>query len=205
MTHRIPEGFEKQVRHEFNAARGEAVAAYVDLEGAMLHLFAHLMNIDDGLAGISFFRLNNARSRLAILDTLLKRKYQNKFNLFWNSLTKILQATDAERNNMVHWAVVGTYDTPSFWLTLTPPNYWESNANTPSITVEDIRAFKAKCDFLSEVLTYFWYLLIERQPTPPLAWQQLFLEPITYPPPAGYPLGPRTGSVPRSQPRPYRA
>src|SRR4051794_30862433 len=89
---------------DFLVVRAAAIQSYADLEQGTCRLFAHLTGLSDRVAGIIFFKLSNARSRLAILERLKRLKYGNTFSLYFNSLTKEIQRLDGTRNNIVHWS-----------------------------------------------------------------------------------------------------
>lgn len=174
------------VELRFCAERGYAIAQYAYYEEALACLFAYLIGLPPQLAGIPFFKINNARSRVAILERLLKKKHGATYNIFWNSLIKELQKLDNQRNNVVHWTTVITCSEPPV-VDLIPPNYWDSDANTPAMNLQDLEEFSAKCNFFTATLSFFLYTL-QGEPFVPPAWLGIFQLPVTYPPPTGHPL-----------------
>lgn len=154
----------------------------------MCCLFAHLMGIPLSLAGIPFFRLNNARARLDIIDRLLKKKCGTTYKVFWASVKAQLKQLDEQRNKIVHWTTVVThYDQPV--VSLIPPNHWDADENTPSLSESDIGEFASRCTFYCNTLSYFLYHL-EGKPFVSEQWAEVFQQPVVYPPPKGHPTRP---------------
>lgn len=182
----------RQQRNEaaktFCAERGYGIAEYAYYEEALALLFAHLIGVPPATAGIPFFKINNARARLDILEALLRKKYGTTYNLFWNSLSKLLKALDGERNQIVHWTTMVTdFDVPV--VSLTPPNYWNEDENTRSFLLQDLVNFSDKCTFFKTTLAYFVHSL-EGRPFVSCAWREIFQRAVAYPPPIGHPLVP---------------
>ena len=168
-------------------ARGFAITQYAYYEEALACLFAELIGLTPAIAGIPFFKINNARSRAAIMERLLKKKYGSKYSVFWNSLAKELQKLDNQRNNVVHWTMMITHFAEPV-ASLVPPNYWDEDKNTPSLLLADLVKFADKCNFFVSTICAFTYTLQDRPFVHP-TWPEIFLRPVTYPPQEGHPLG----------------
>jgi len=182
---------EHEVERAFAIARATAIAWYTHIEKSLASFFAHLMGVSEDYAGVSFFRINNARARNAMLERLLKKRHGGTYNIFWNSLVKQLQALDETRNQIVHWTTVTHMsDKGRDAVTLIPPNHWDrdwGNPGAPEITVEHLYEFILKCDFYSRMFNIFtWTLSGQREVDP--TWQQIFQQPVIYPPPNSHPL-----------------
>lgn len=177
-----------RIEKDFCAERGFAIAQYAYYEEALGSLFAHLIGLPHDVAGVPFFKINNARARLSILERLLKKKYGNTYNVFWNSLGTKLQELDNQRNKVVHWTLVVTWHEEPV-VSLIPPNHWDADENTPSLLIKDLAEFSKKCVFFVATLSHFMYTL-QGEPFVPPAWPEIFQQPVTYPPPVGHPLGP---------------
>ena len=115
----------------FKIARAEAIDAYSSLEISISRLFADLLGTKPDLAGVVLFRIGNARAHNKIIELLVKRKYGPKFNLYWNSVFKLMGQLDHRRNEVVHWS---TSVLPNFGrsgkltsvtVKLVPPNIWD--------------------------------------------------------------------------------
>lgn len=181
MTHRSV-----QAEVALCTARGFAVADYAYHEEALCHLFAYLMGVPLSMAGIPFFRLNNARARLDIIDRLLKKKCGTTYRTFWTSVKAQLKQLDEQRNKIVHWTTVVTHhDVPV--VSLVPPNHWDADENTPSLLEADLIEFASRCRFYCNVLSYFLYHL-EGQSFVTPDWAAVFQREVVYPPPTGHPL-----------------
>lgn len=184
---------DRSAETDLHLARGRAIEIYARIEIALAMLFSHLMRVTADFAGVSFFRINNARARIAILERLMKKRYGGQYNLFWNSLAKQLQEIDGARNNIVHWAQIcevrqldGGESQDTYYLS--PPNYWDYDAGTPRVDLSDIYDFVLKCAFFSSlVLRFVGGLNFPEQAVKP-PWPEIFQQPITYPPPETHPL-----------------
>lgn len=179
----------------FLLARASAIGMYADVEQELAALFAQSLRSKPDYAGVPFFRINNARARNAILERLLKKRYGDKYNLFWNCLIKELNILDGERNQVVHWAILTVYNhdrSQILRLKLTPPNYWDRNPNTPKMSMEDIRRFGETCMFVGRAL-HMLRLVSARRKTPQ-AWRGICRQPLSYPLPKGHPLNPTDGA-----------
>lgn len=180
-----------EVSRDFLVARAVAVSQYAMLENSLSGLFAHLMNVKPDIAGVVFFRINNSRARNSSIERLLKKKHGDVYNIFWNSLEKQLRILDGIRNNVVHWATmttisVDTNPQSTTGLELTPPNFWDRTESTPAISLQDLHDFIVHCDFISRLVNCFWFQLSGI--SKPSASQDIFQQPVTYPPPDNHPL-----------------
>jgi hypothetical protein len=184
---------EHEPKRQFFLARACAIEAYALVENSLVSLYAHLMGVPADVAGVSFFRINNSRARLAILERLLKKKHGATHNFFWNSLVKNhLRPLDDLRNQVVHWIVMTNleYNDQEVRIgghTLHPPNYWDRTENTPNMSEEELYDFSLKSYFLFRLVAEFVRFLAGREQMPP-AWQQIFQQPVAYPPPDIHPL-----------------
>lgn len=183
---------------EFTLIRGQCLAAYAFLENSLVSLFAHLMGTSRDFAGVSFFKMNNARARNATLERLLKKRHGSTHNIFWNSYGEQLRGLDAKRNNIVHWATRSEYISgpPISKVVLVPPNYEDGNENTPEIRLENLIEFIERCDFLARLTEMFLFILgsrlafVNRDEANKIlpTWIEIFQNPIAYPPPEAHPL-----------------
>lgn len=181
------------VSQSFAVARATAISSYSSVEVSLANLFAYLMGVPQDFSGVSFFRINSAHSRNMILGRLLKKRHANKYNLFWNSMERHLQTLSGERNQVVHWAVTSTINVdvqPGGAVTgvkLIPPNFWDRDANSPEMTIENLYDFIVKAQFLSRVLNVFHWTISESFPVDQ-TWHDICLEPVIYPPSDTHPL-----------------
>lgn len=187
----------------FLAARSIAIQEYANLEQALCLLFAHLSGTTNQIAGIIFFRLTNAASRLAIIDKLMRLKYGDAHRLFFNSLVAVLKPFDGKRNEIVHWHGFTTIDLsadpPAATVQLGPPNFWDHNENTPALTLRDLTEFSAKADFLARLVNVFAMTALVKVAPLDDTWRDIFAQPLAYPPPDGHP-GIRPPKTPKDQP-----
>jgi hypothetical protein len=123
-------------------ARASAIQAYASLELSLSLRFAEWLGAPIDAAGLVFFRITNTYSRTRILDDLKKRKFQEQYNLFWNSLVALIRTIDQRRNEIVHWHVVNNIDLrrpheQASRLSLKPPTGW-TNPASGSIDENDL-------------------------------------------------------------------
>lgn len=175
-----------EAEHAFSAERGFGIAQYAYYEEALCTLYAHLLGVTPAVAGITFFRINNARARVDILEKLLSHAHGLKYRRFWASMKSGLRRLDETRNRVVHWTTIVTHaETPV--VSLNPPNHWDANENTPSMLIEDLAAFADECQFFCNTLAYFTYHL-EGKSFVTAAWAEVFEQSVQYPPPENHPL-----------------
>lgn len=196
-------------RKQFMLARSHCIEYYAAYEERLAQLCSHFMGVPIDVSGIFFFRMNNARSRHAAIEKLLRKKYGDQYNLFWNSLLKgHMGPMDDIRNKIVHWKLGVNYGmagrpphglVDTQWYSLFAPNWSDRTADSEVLFLHDLYEFILKTNFICQLLYFFHqHLLGEERPmtpdTSPLvlhpAWPQIFAEPITYPPPDTHPLFP---------------
>jgi hypothetical protein len=188
----------------FLVARGRAVESYALYEQSLAMFYSTLLGVSQDYAGVTFFRINNARARLAILERLLRKRTADTYSIFWNSLAKELRRLDERRNQVVHWTsvvIVGPDKNgqPARTSTLGPPNVWDRTEDTPSILLGDLLEFIQQCDFFSRLLNIFTLTISgqleamqAQQPEYLATWRKVFVQPVTYPPPDNHPLQRKT-------------
>ncbi|MET0181394.1 MAG: hypothetical protein ABW199_00760 [Caulobacterales bacterium] len=194
---------------EFAVARANAIQAYATLEQSLCLALSYLAGTDREVAGIIFFKVNSARSRLEIIDKLYRRKHRRSYALFWNSVIKEAGSLDQRRNSIIHWNVsshihLGESGQQTTKLELIPANIWAFNEGSEKIGVPQLQEFAGKCDVYSRALNIFIFMLsgdaphsAERDAT----WLPIFQQPLTYPLPENHPLG-ATPSKPETPPQP---
>jgi hypothetical protein len=191
----LQEAARKAGEDQLWATRGRAVQAYARLEQALCRIFANVSVTSPQIAAIIFFRIASASARNDILEKLIRLRHGRKYNLFWNSVLKALRPIDIDRNNIVHWVVIdqliitesGLYKVE---LTLRPPTYWSTLANTPAkFNNTDLIKFIDKCDFYMNVMHGFAGAVendsfINIPPDQLSTWLDIFQRPLIYPPQA---------------------
>lgn len=149
-------------------------------------LFAHLAGVSHQVAGIIFFRIVNTRSRLAILERLMRLKHGDRYNAFFNATMKRVSALDTTRNSIIHWATMINVETPEVSFSLVPPNFWDHDENTPEVTHADLIEFEIDCDYHARGLNAFTMHLSGYELPEPS--RGIFQQPLPYPPPEDHPL-----------------
>jgi len=180
---------------ELQLARAKAIQSYADVEQVLCELFCYLSDTNPAVAGTIYFKITTSRTRLDILDRLMRLKHKSTYNLFVNSVIKMAGVIEKNRNAIIHWNMLGvggegTKGHPEFReMALFPPNFWTIDENTPSYTINHLNDFKAQCDFLRMAVRYFVDMLNNREilgraPIDAAIFQQA----LEYPPPATHPL-----------------
>lgn len=198
---------------EFNSARGHAIGIYGNLEQTLCEALAYFGDIDNDVAGVVFFKINNARAVQEILDKLKRRKMGAANSLFWNSLTGNYRKLSETRNLIVHWGTAIAWDesldarVERRYALLKPPNYWGWDDESPELQIKDIRDFTFQCGANVDALHLFVKSL--RGPwsdQEEQTWREIFQQPLTYPIPLDSPLRrrPRAHWLPQgpSDPKP---
>ena len=181
---------DKDATHQtFMIARASAIEQYANIEQALASLCAYLMGVPIDVAGIPFFRMNNARARLMMLERLLKKKHGNTFNIFWNSLVKELKQIDDTRNLIVHWITEKTATSnDERWTCLVGANYWDRTENSRKIALDDLYEFILKCDFFYHLTQHFLWVISKSSKKMHPNWPDICQAAVVYPPPDTHPL-----------------
>lgn len=144
----------------FDHLRGLAINAYASLEQSLSRALACFGEMPPDVAGLIFFRMVNTRSRMSVLEKLMRRRYGVTYGPFWNSFVRHIESLDKERNKIVHWhraSIVNSGPQPTFFLV--SPNIYELNVGSEQIGVPDMVAFTIKADFFTRLLNMFILLL----------------------------------------------
>ena len=189
------------------ALRGKAIQSYAILEQALCSALAELTNMERDNAATIFYRINNADARTRILEKLIRKKHENRFNLFWNSYFKELRPINIRRNEIVHWlsaqnVALNTHGMMIVGVTLIHPGSLGQKADAPlQLTSNDLIDFAIKCDIFARLCNMFLGVTSDRltgdAATP---WLDIFQQPLVYPPPADHPIF-RTGPTPDTPPQ----
>jgi hypothetical protein len=179
-----------QLISELNAVRGAAIQSYARLEQSLCGMFAYLAGVTDQIAGIIFFKMVNARSRIAVLERLKRLKHGDEFNLYFNSIMAEAGRLDGLRNQLIHWhtvhSVAATKAGNDWDVFLSPPNFWDFGINSPTMTLDNIREFDDRCDVFSRGLNMLKRYWLNQESA--ASWRDRFEQPLVYPLPEGHPL-----------------
>jgi hypothetical protein len=180
---------EYEITREFRIARADAIQAYSYFEGSLCALFSHLAGVTDQIGGIIFFKMVNARSRIATLERLKRLKYGSARNLYFNSIMAATTPLDGERNKIVHWHEVvdsaGYFGQPSVRVLLHAPNFWDATPESPVLDIAAMNEFANKCltfSHATKALTADW------TGRPWLSSPDIFEQPVKHPLPEDHPL-----------------
>jgi hypothetical protein len=181
-------------QQQFNslmAWRGRAIEQHAQLDMSLMVALAHLLATTTDLAAIVYYKIQNARSRLSILEALMRKRHGTTHKNFWESHLKIIKAVDQTRNEIVHWIARGDIEfregTQSTTYCLAPAAGWATGSSEAK-TISDLEEFCVKCDFLAR-LTNIFIGQISGQTTPRVEpWLSIFQQQSVYPPPSDHPL-----------------
>lgn len=177
----------RDIKAAFFIARAEAIDSYARYEQIIGKLFAHLLGTPLDYAGVVFFKINNAPTRIQIIDRLLKKRYGKSYNAFFDSIDEELRKLDIQRNHIVHGTVL--YHSEGQLvdgkiirrndIRLTPPNIFDRTTGTVDITYDDLYKFCDKCDFFRDLLSKF-HTLLTAPDTLPTASHDIFRQEVIY-------------------------
>lgn len=178
-----------ETHQTFMVARASAIEHYANIEQVLASLCAYLMGVTVDIAGIPFFKINNARARLAMLDRLLKKKHGDTYNIFWNSLNKQLNPISEKRNLIVHWITKKTVTSNNDrYSSLVGANYWDRTEHSPEILLNEIYDFIIKCHFYYHLIQHFHWVISGLPKKIDESWPKICQQQIIYPPPKTHPL-----------------
>lgn len=180
---------------EFSIARARAINDYASFEQALLSVFAAVINLDLQKSTIIFMHIAGTRRRFEAIQELIRHSFGSEFDAFFNSVSRHLSGIDRTRNEIVHWIVLHTTTggkdiNPYRDIALHEhPNMFSNEKRYK----HDLEYFSEKVEFYRLLLYYFSVFV--RTPRESLishpskrSWQEIFREPVTYPPPSDHPL-----------------
>jgi hypothetical protein len=179
----------------FLVARAHSIGSYSNLEHATCSLLAEFGEMPESTAAIIFFRMNNVRSMLEVLDKLKRQKVGVSYTAYWNSIVARSKTLAERRNEVVHWATAWNVfedgaGNREFAVALKPPNIWTwSDDATPEIYQRDLEAFSLECLFQQGAVEHFVEYLRGTLPKEERdTWREILQQPSVYPPPPDHPL-----------------
>jgi hypothetical protein len=135
-----------QLENALYIARSRAIDAYSRIEQSLSMLLSYLLGTSMDLAAIVFFRITNANSRNAIIEDLLAKRHGETYKAYWDGIPGThnkrglftwLRQLDADRNKIVHWAVVNNVaiegETAKSTLSLRKPNFGPMDHRSKSV------------------------------------------------------------------------
>jgi hypothetical protein len=178
----------------FHQAVGRAIDAYSRVEAEEAFLIQAILRTDIRTAYLICFAVQNTRSRIELIENLLRYKFANKFETYWNSCSKFIGILAKFRNAIAHWhphlQVYSTGRETSYVQSLKPP----VPSGLQPIRERDIPPFVEDCDKIASAIRDLSKFIAARRRTSP----QRFQRPIACQNQAG--LQPRRTAKPQ-QPR----
>lgn len=179
----------------FTRARARAINTYAELEQSMRELFTVLLGADSVRAALVFASMQNARSRLIVLQDLLHIAKGKTHDKFFIKATREMQKIDSARNQIIHWiaqySVRGgkPFDPERDVFLAEHPNLY----GLRKVYINDLVEFVEKTQFYAHLIYYFGIYLkapamAADQMPGKTSWHDIFLRPPVYPPPAAHPL-----------------
>jgi hypothetical protein len=157
----------EQAAIDLKIARADAVHEYVAVEQSLSSLLATLLEISPDRAGIIFFNVIASNSRDKILEGLLAKRFDEKYDRYWYGvpggpgakkepgMSALLQQLSTTRNFIVHWAIAVNVGQGPVTESLIPPNVWGFKDDRRSLSVQDLKEFSKKANFVSRSLGIF--------------------------------------------------
>ena len=177
----------------FWAARGQAIQAYAGLERALCRIFIQMGDMRPEVAGLIFYKITNANARNSMVEKLIRQKYGNTYNLFWNSFIQQLTPLDHRRNQIVHWnALVHVIrDAEGFLcvgVALEHP-FTKGEATNQKLLLKNLIEFARQCDAFKILAMMFMTMKRgEFDAEEAKSWPAVYSKPIVYPLPPDHPL-----------------
>ena len=85
---------------------GFALAQWQFVEAALAKFYVFLLHNDNGTAHLSFFAIENFRSKLRVADAAAQSALRGPLLLEWNRLHTKIDSHRQVRNNLAHFAVI---------------------------------------------------------------------------------------------------
>lgn len=178
-----------EAEDNFLVARALAIQAYAEVERSLCWMFGFLIEVDDNVAGIIFYRMVNSRSRLAVIEDLKKLRWGDKYDAYFRSVIRALKPLDQERNQIVHWHGQPWHmPERSRGGYLRPANFSAGGDIEKWIDPEQLIEFAYKCDFYARSINMMVFTEALPIPISEDPSQYILQQPAAYPPPEGHPL-----------------
>ncbi|MEQ1929985.1 MAG: hypothetical protein ABL957_05560 [Parvularculaceae bacterium] len=179
--------------------RSDAIGAYGAFEQALSRCFIAVTKTEPRVGSLIFFNIVATRTRLSIIESLLKEKYYPAQRPFWVSALKLIRKIDDTRNQIVHWlpiselpvdkngvASLNSRKSPETWLR--PPDYWKFAEGSGELSINDVLAFRHKTTFVAKNLDLWHIHVTGSLPDVTKPFEHRFQQSIPYPPPEDHPL-----------------
>jgi hypothetical protein len=171
LTIRIPEP------SSLHLAVGRGIDAYSRVEAEQAFLLKAILKTDIRTAYLICFAVQNTRSRVDLIENLLRYKFSNKFETYWDSCSKFIGILAQFRNAIAHWhPSLKIYSDVSNELryvqSIAPP----VPSNLRHIEEKDIPAFVADCENICAALRDLSKFISSRRRSLP----QKFQQPLAY-------------------------
>lgn len=182
---------------DLHHARGQAIHQYVHLEKTFITIFEHAVGARVGnvinqrqseISKFTFSQMVNTRSRNAILEKSLGGIFQGSHKTFRNGLMSELSKLDAIRNQLAHWEATAINGTTGLRWGLHKPGGGHSIASLFTDQITDYTVRLRFAYYLFESVNLFARGVGDPQWILPASLQEIFLRPVSYPPPLDHPL-----------------
>jgi hypothetical protein len=190
-----PDDFEtfwrKSSQDHFWATLGHSIQAYSGLEQSMCTLFATLSGMSSEIANILFYKIQSSRLRDLFLENLVKNKYGNKYDKFWDSLSRLIGQVTERRNQIIHGRAGVHPEAVEIRLVL--PHLRDIKDMDLYINTSHLSEFIDQCRYLSTLMQGFWTINDQwwcdrMDPAILKTWQGIYQQEVTYPAPSTHPI-----------------
>jgi hypothetical protein len=156
----------------FHQAVGRAIDAYSRVEAEEAFLIQAILRTDIKTAYLICFAVQNTRSRIELIENLLRYKFSNKFETYWDSCSKFIGILAKFRNAIAHWhphlQVYSNQQETRYVQSLRSP----VPSGLQPIREGDIPPFVEDCDNISSAIRDLSKFIAARRRSLPRRFQQ---------------------------------
>jgi hypothetical protein len=156
----------------FHQAVGRAIDAYSRVEAEEAFLIQAILRTDIKTAYLICFAVQNTRSRIELIENLLRYKFSNKFETYWDSCSKFIGILAKFRNAIAHWhphlQIYSNQQETRYVQSLRSP----VRSGLQPIREGDIPPFVEDCDNISSAIRDLSKFIAARRRSLPRRFQQ---------------------------------
>jgi hypothetical protein len=154
-------------------AVGRAIDAYSRVEAEEAFLIKAILRTDIRTAYLICFAVQNTGSRIELIENLLRYKFANKFQDYWDSCAKFIRTLARFRNAIAHWHPhVQVYSNANDEFRYVQSLRSPVPNGSQSLREGDIPPFVEDCDNISSTIRDLSKFIASRRPSSPRRFQQ---------------------------------
>ncbi|HDR8968920.1 TPA: hypothetical protein QDB32_000546 [Burkholderia vietnamiensis] len=146
------------IKDAFDLERGRAIDAFANIESQLCWVMADAGKIDHQIASVIFYSNISMSPRVEIVTAILEASCGDQFRKFWDSVRKIIDSLNRQRNKIVHWHDYPVLEGPDIKYVaevLIHPVVDNKNEKLRQLSIDDLRQFTQKAKYTSKVLGSF--------------------------------------------------